>query len=53
MLTGRIRITLREKWMEQAATEMLLLEPGLKHDITTMVDSAFLLSMPWSERASG
>jgi len=50
MLTGRIRITLPERWIEQAAGEMLLMEPELVHDVTALADSAFLLSMPWSER---
>jgi quercetin dioxygenase-like cupin family protein len=50
MLTGRIRITLPARWIEQAAGEMLVMQPGLTHDITAMFDSAFLLSMPWSDR---
>jgi quercetin dioxygenase-like cupin family protein len=53
MLTGRIRITLPGRWIEQAAGEMLLMAPSLTHDLTAIVDSAFLLSMPWSERVKG
>ena len=32
---------------------LLVIEPGVMHDVRALADSAFLLSMPWSEHAEG
>ena len=50
MLTGRIRIALPDRTIEQAEGELQLIDSGVTHDLTALDDSAFLLSMPWSER---
>jgi hypothetical protein len=51
MLSGRIRISLPDRTIEPAEGELQLIESGVAHDMKALVDSAFLLSMPWSERA--
>ena len=50
MLSGHIRITLPDRTIEQVEGELHLIESSVAHDVTALGDSAFLLSMPWSER---
>ena len=52
-LVGRIRVALPGRSLEQFAGGLLVLEPGETHDVGAVTDSAFLLSMPWSNRAEG
>jgi quercetin dioxygenase-like cupin family protein len=47
-LTGRIRIALPDQSIDQTVGGLLVIEPGVMHDVTALEDSAFLLSMPWS-----
>ena len=51
LLSGRIRVALPE--YEQAVSGLLLIEPGVAHALSAVTDSAFLLTMPWSEHAEG
>jgi quercetin dioxygenase-like cupin family protein len=50
VLKGRVRIALPRGCPEPVAGELLVLESAVTHDIMALTDSAFLLSMPWSER---
>ena len=51
LLSGQICVALPE--YEQAVGGLLVIEPGVAHDVTAITDSAFLLTMPWSEHAEG
>lgn len=50
-LTGAIRVTLPERAIEQAVGGLIVIESGVVHDVIALEDSAFLLSMPWSDHA--
>jgi quercetin dioxygenase-like cupin family protein len=49
-LTGRIRVSLPERAIEQPVGGLILIESGVAHDVVALEDSAFLLTMPWSEQ---
>ena len=52
-IQGRIRLHLPEdQTVELGPGDMLALEPGLKHDVEALEDSAFLLTISWSDRES-
>lgn len=51
LLSGRIRVALPE--YEETVGGLLVIEPGVAHDVSAVTDSAFLLTMPWSEHAEG
>jgi quercetin dioxygenase-like cupin family protein len=51
LLSGQICVALPE--YEQAVGGLLVIEPGVAHDVTAVTDSAFLLTMPWSEHTEG
>jgi quercetin dioxygenase-like cupin family protein len=51
LLSGRIRVALPE--YEETVEGLLVIEPGVMHDVTAVTDSAFLLTMPWSEHTEG
>jgi len=52
-LMGRIGIALPDGGLVHDIGGLLVIEPGVMHDIRALSDSAFLLSMPWSEHAEG
>lgn len=52
-LMGRIGITLPDGGMVQDIGGLIVIEPGAAHDVRALTDSAFLLSIPWSEHAEG
>jgi dTDP-4-dehydrorhamnose 3,5-epimerase-like enzyme len=50
---GRIGVTLPDGGMVQDIGGLMVIEPGVMHDIKALSDSAFLLSIPWSEHDEG
>jgi quercetin dioxygenase-like cupin family protein len=52
-LMGRIGVALPDGGLVQDIGGLMVIEPGVMHDIRALSDSAFLLSMPWSEHAEG
>ena len=52
-LMGRIDVALPDGVMVQDIRGLMVIEPGVMHDVTALTDSAFLLSIPWSEHAEG
>ena len=52
-LMGRIGVALPDGGAVQDIGGLLVIEPGVMHDVRALTDSAFLLSMPWSEHAEG
>lgn len=52
-LMGRIGVALPDGGIVQDIGGLMVIEPGVMHDIRALSDSAFLLSMPWSEHAEG
>jgi len=52
-LMGRIGVTLPDGSIVQDIGALIVIEPGVAHDVRALTDSAFLLSMPWSEHAEG
>ena len=52
-IQGRIRLRLPEgQGAELGPGDLLVLEPGLKHDVEALEDSAFLLTISWPDRES-
>lgn len=52
-LMGRIGVALPDGGLVQDIGGLLVIEPGVAHDVRALTDSAFLLSIPWSEHAEG
>lgn len=52
-LMGRIGVTLPDGSMVQDIGALMVIETGVVHDVRALTDSAFLLSIPWSEHAEG
>jgi hypothetical protein len=50
---GRIGVALPDGGMVQDIGGLMVIEPGVMHDIRALSDSAFLLSIPWSEHDEG
>lgn len=50
-LTGSIRVALPERAIEQGVGGFVVIESGVAHDVTALADSAFLVSMPWSDQS--
>ena len=48
-LDGRIRFNTAERSVELAAGQMLTLEGGIPHDVESISDSAFLLTIAWRD----
>jgi quercetin dioxygenase-like cupin family protein len=48
-LVGQVRVTLPERATDLAVGGLLVIESGVAHDVHALTDTAFLLSMPWSE----
>ena len=46
-LDGRIRLITAERSVELTASQMLLLEHDISHDVEGLADSAFLLTIAW------
>jgi len=51
-LDGRIRFGTAERSVELAAGQMLTLEHDIPHDVESIVDSAFLLTIAWRDASS-
>lgn len=47
VLSGHVRLHLPEKTVDLPAGQLLVLAPGLQHDVEAIVDSAFLLTLGW------
>jgi quercetin dioxygenase-like cupin family protein len=45
VLEGRIRVSLEERQIEMARGDLTALAPNLRHEVTGLEDSAFLLTM--------
>ena len=52
VLEGAIRVALPKRTVEPAVGGLVLIEPTVLHDVIALADSAFLLSMPWSEHTA-
>ena len=50
-IAGHIRMHVQEKTIDMPAGHMLALERALPHDVEALEDSAFLLTIAWSEEA--
>lgn len=46
-LSGRIRVHLEGHTMELTAGQLLALDCGLRHDVESLAESAFLLTISW------
>ncbi len=46
-LAGQVRLHLPDHVVELAAGQLLVLEPGLRHDVEAVGDSACLLTLGW------
>ncbi|HEY6385486.1 MAG TPA: hypothetical protein VIX91_07375 [Candidatus Acidoferrum sp.] len=51
-IAGHIRMHVQEKAIDLPAGHMLALERALPHDVEALEDSAFLLTIAWSEDAN-
>lgn len=50
-LDGTIRVALPERAVEPGVGGLVVVESGVAHDVIALTDSAFLVSMPWSEQS--
>lgn len=48
-LMGCIRVALPERAIEQPVGGLIVIESGVVHDVIALADSAFLLTVPWSD----
>jgi quercetin dioxygenase-like cupin family protein len=46
-LHGKLRLSVQSERIELAAGGLLVLEPGMRHDVEALEESAFLLTMGW------
>ena len=46
-LSGYVRLHLPDKTADLPAGRLLVLEPGLQHDVEAVLDSTFLLTLGW------
>lgn len=51
-IDGRIRFSIAERAVEIAAGQMLTLDRDIPHDVESIVDSAFLLTITWRDESS-
>ena len=51
-LTGRVRLNVGSEHVEIPADHVVMLHSELPHSVDALVDSSFLLTMAWPERAS-
>lgn len=49
-LVGHLKLDLPDRTVSLPAGGLLVMAPGLKHDIRAEVDSAFLLTLGWTQR---
>jgi len=49
LLEGAIRVAMPVRFVEPVACGLVVIEPGVRRDVTALTDSAFVLSLPWSE----
>ena len=49
-VVGRISVKLPERSTNLTVGELLVIESGATHDVTALVDTGFLLSIPWMEQ---
>lgn len=47
VLSGHVRLHLPEETVDLPTGRLLVLAPGLQHDVEAIVDSAFLLTLGW------
>jgi quercetin dioxygenase-like cupin family protein len=47
VLSGHVRLHLPDKTVDLPAGGLLVLRPGVQHDVEAIVDSAFLLTLGW------
>lgn len=52
-LSGHIRLQLPERTVELPTGCLLVLDPGLAHDVHADADSTFLLTLGWSASKAG
>jgi quercetin dioxygenase-like cupin family protein len=50
-LSGQLRLHLEDRVVELPAGQLLVLEPGLRHDVEAVVESAFLLTLGTVKKA--
>ena len=44
-IAGRLRLTLRDRIVELATGDLLIMEPGVMHDVEALEDCAFLITI--------
>jgi quercetin dioxygenase-like cupin family protein len=52
VLAGRVRFGLPSRTVEMTSGELLVLAPGLRHQVEASEDSTLLLTLGWSSKAS-
>jgi quercetin dioxygenase-like cupin family protein len=52
VLSGHLRLHLPNGTVELPAGRLLLLEPGVRHDVEAVPESAFLLTLGWPRGSS-
>ena len=50
VLGGHVRFRLPDRVVDLATGRLLVLEPGLQHDVEGVAESAFLLTLAWKDR---
>jgi len=51
LLSGRLRLALPSREVELRSGQLLVLAAGVRHDVQALEDSAFLLTLGWSEKS--
>lgn len=49
VLSGRVRVLLRDRLVDLPSARLLLLESGLAHSVEAMDESALLLTLAWHD----
>lgn len=47
VLSGRIRIDLPDRPVDQSAGRLMSLDPGIRHNVQALTATAFLMTLPW------
>lgn len=50
ILSGDVRLALPDRSVELTAGQLLVLAPGLRHDVVAATDSAFVLTLGWRDK---
>lgn len=53
VLSGRIRLRIADRVIELSAGQVVVLEPNLAHDVEALEESAFAITIAWSQAKLG